>query len=106
MIVTLKYSVPLAEEIAETQSERFTSVVADVMGMPEDDDNDGNGTIVISSLAADTVTLVIRNVMLDVSSASGPVTVVAEVTSSDVNDFIRIDGPNIGTVISDIKSSE
>ena len=99
--VTLKYSVPLAEAISES-SEMFTSVMADVKGTPENADNDGNGTVVISGFSLGLVTLVIRNVMLDVSSASGPVTVMAEVTSSDVNDFIRIDGPNIGTVISDI----
>ena len=100
--VTLKYSVPLAEAITETNSEIFTSVPADVMGTQENADNDGNGTVVVSGLGVNTVTLVIRNVLLDVSSASGPVTVVAEVTSSDVNDFIRVEGPNIGTVISDI----
>ena len=103
VIVTLKYSVPLAEAITLDNSDMFTSVMADVMGTPENADNDGNGTVVISGLEGDMVTtLVIRNVMLDVSSASGPVTVAAEVTSSDVNDFIRIEGPNIGTVISDI----
>ena len=47
-------------------------------------------------------TLVIRNVPLDVSGASGPVTVMAEVESSNVTDFLRFDGPNIGPVISDI----
>ena len=45
-------------------------------GTAEDDDNDGNGTITITDIAAAaTTTLVIRNVMLDVSGASGPVTV-------------------------------
>ena len=54
----------------------FTSVPADVMGTPENADNNGNGTVAVSGFGASgTVTLVIRNVMLDVSSASGPVTV-------------------------------
>ena len=40
--------------------------------------------------------------MLDVSGASGPVTVTAEIESSDQTDFLRFDGPNVGTVIGDI----
>ena len=74
------------------------------MGTAENDDNDGNGTIVVSGIPEGriTTTLVIRNVRLDVSGASGSVTVMAEVESSDVTDFLRFDGPNIGTVISDI----
>ena len=68
----------------------------------DDDDNDGNGTVVVNSIASGTTTLVIRNVMLDVSAASGPVTVMAEIESSNLTDFLRFDGPNVGTVISDI----
>ena len=42
----------------------------------DDDDNDGNGTVVVTGITGlgtgeETGTLVIRNVMLDVSSASG-----------------------------------
>ena len=37
--------------------------------------------------------------MLDVSDASGTVTVTLKVTSSDGTDFIRIDGPSSATVI-------
>ena len=40
--------------------------------------------------------------MLNVSEASGPVTVTAEIESSVTTDFLRFDGPNIGTVIDDI----
>ena len=40
--------------------------------------------------------------MLDVSGASGPVTVTGELESSNMTDFLRFDGPNIGTVINDI----
>ena len=40
--------------------------------------------------------------MLDVSAASGTVTVTVKVTSSDLTDFIRIDGPSSATVIEDI----
>ena len=43
------------------------------------------------SVAA-TANLLIRNVMLDVSAASGPVTVTVSVKSSMDTDFIRIDG--------------
>ena len=32
----------------------------------------------------------------------GPVTVTAEVKSGEASDFIRFDGPNVGTVIDDI----
>ena len=40
--------------------------------------------------------------MLDVSDASGTVTVTVKVVSSDATDFIRIDGPSSATVIGDI----
>ena len=75
-----------------------------IEGVSEDDDNDGNGTFTVSSLSetqTDT-TLVIRNVPLDVSAASGPVTATVEVESSVDTDFVRFDGPNSGMVISDI----
>ena len=36
------------------------------------------------------------------ADASGPVTVMAEIESSDATDFLRFDGPSAGTVISDI----
>ena len=104
MTVTLHYSVPLAGDITSTApgSMAFTSATATVMGMGEDGDNDDNGTVVISAIEGTSPTLVIRNVMLNVSEASGPVTVTAEIESSDDTDFLRFDGPNIGTVIDDI----
>ena len=40
--------------------------------------------------------------MLDVSDASGTVTVTVKVVSGDATDFIRIDGPSSATVIGDI----
>ena len=101
--VTLYYSVPLAGDMELATGTDNTSASSTVVGTAEDgDDNDGNGTVVVNSIAGDTTTLVIRNVMLDVSAASGPVTVVAEIESSDLTDFLRFDGPNVGTVISDI----
>ena len=103
--VTLHYSVPLAMAfVSSVDSTTYTSAVTDVMGTAENDDNDGNGTVVLTGLLdeATATTLVIRNVPLDVSGASGPVTVMAEVESSNPTDFLRFDGPNIGPVISDI----
>ena len=100
--VTLHYSVPLAMAISETGTMEYTSANTNVMGTAENDDNDGNGTVVVTAIPAATTTLVIRNVPLDVSGASGPVTVMAEVESSNDTDFLRFDGPNIGPVISDI----
>ena len=75
-----------------------------IMGTAKDGDNDGNGTFMVSSLGtgADATTLVIRNVPLDVSGASGPVTAMVGVASSEDTDFVRFDGPNSGMVISDI----
>ena len=101
--VTLYYSVPLAEDMPSASGTDNTSAASTVAGTAEDDDdNDGNGTVVVNSIAVGTTTLVIRNVMLDVSGASGPVTVVAEIESSNDTDFLRFDGPNVGTVIGDI----
>ena len=107
--VTLRYSVPLAGNISDsptntvTLGKLYTSAAAEVTGTAADTGNNDNGTVVVSGLPAATTTLVIRNVMLDVSNASGPVTAEADVESSDATDFIRIEGPNLGTVISDIK---
>ena len=99
--VTLHYSVPLANDITDDAT-MFTNVVATVMGMDENSDNDDNGTVVINGITTGATTLVIRNVMLNVSEASGPVTVTVEIESELETDFLRFDGPNIGTVISDI----
>ena len=71
--------------------------------MAENDDNDGNGTIVLSLLpGSGTNNLLIQGVMLDVSGADGAVTVTLEVTAG-MDDFIRIDGPSSAMVISGIK---
>ena len=59
--VTLHYSVPLAGDITSASSEMFTSALATVMGTAEDSvDNDDNGTVVVTSIATDTTTLVVR----------------------------------------------
>ena len=111
--VTLDYSVPLADDITsamvgpDLDAGLRTSVDTTVGGTAENEDNDDNGTITItgdstSFTEADSLNLVIRGVMLDVSNASGTVTVTVKVTSSDPTDFIRIDGPSSATVIEDI----
>ena len=75
---------------------------AEVTGMAEDDDNDGNGTIMIDPTTGAGQNLLIQGVMLDVSGADGAVTVTLKVTAG-TNDFIRIDGPSSAMVISAIK---
>ena len=99
---TLHYSAPLAEDMASSTGTAFTSANATVVGTAENDDNDGNGTVVVSGIPAANTTLVVRNVILDVSGASGPVTVTVEMESSDTTDYLRFDGPNMGIVISDV----
>ena len=102
--VTLHYSAPLADDMdLFDRYVLFTSAAATVVGTAKNsEDNDDNGTVVVNSIAGGTTTLVVRNVMLDVSGASGPVTVTAEIESSDITDFLRFDGPNMDTVIGDI----
>ena len=108
--VTLDYSVPLAGDImsgavTNVNAEGLrTSFPTNVEGEAENADNDDNGTITITDINAtgDIQNLVIGGVMLDVSGASGTVTVTVKVTSSDDTDFIRIDGPSSATVIEDI----
>ena len=73
-----------------------------VTGMAENEDNDGNGTITITPGAGAGENLLIQGVMLDVSSADGPVTVTLKVTAA-TGDFIRIDGPSSAMVIGGIK---
>ena len=70
----------------------FTSTIANVVGMAEEnDENDDNGTVVINGIQGElSTTLVIRNVMLDVSETSGPVTVTAEIESSEVHRFLAV----------------
>ena len=71
-------------------------------GTAEEEDNDDNGTITITRIGAGSSNLLIRGVMLDVSDASGTVTVTVKVVSGDATDFVRIDGPSSATVIGDI----
>ena len=83
---------------------RTTNAV--VTGMAENDDNDGNGTIMIDQVVhrAPVSNLLIQGVKLDVSSADGAVTVTLAITpGAETNDFIRIDGPSSAIVISGIK---
>ena len=103
--IMLHFSVPLAADIAA--NDPAVTVTGDtgaaVTGMAEDDDdNDGNGTIMIDPTGSAGQNLLIQGVKLDVSGADGPVTVTLKVTSAPL-DFIRIDGPSSATVISGIK---
>ena len=104
--VTLDYSVPLAGDIASagfssTSDGLTTSLSTTVEGEAEEEDNDDNGTITITNIGNGS-NLLIRGVMLDVSGASGTVTVTVKVVSGDATDFVRIDGPSSATVIEDI----
>ena len=110
-MIMLHFSVPLplaADIDATTQGETATAVTvtgdtgAAVTGMAEDEDNDGNGTIMIDPTSGANQNLLIQNVKLDVSGADGAVTVTLKVTAG-TDDFIRIDGPSSAMVIGDIK---
>ena len=86
-MIMLHFSVPLAANIdITTQGVSATAVKvigtedALVTGMAEDDDNDGNGTIMIDPGAPTRQNLLIQGVKLDVSSADGPVTVTLAIT--------------------------
>ena len=108
-MIMLHFSVPLAADIdATTQGVTATEVTvtgdnnAVVTGMAENEDNDGNGTIMIDPGTSAGLNLLIQGVMLDVSGADGAVTMTLKVTAG-VDDFIRIDGPSSAMVISAIK---
>ena len=102
--IMLHFSVPLAADIAADETGVTTTgdPNAEVTGMAENEDNDGNGTIMIDPTANGGVNMLIQGVMLDVSGADGAVTVTLEVTAG-TNDFIRIDGPSSAIVIGGIK---
>ena len=103
-MIMLYFSVPLAADIGD--EEGGVTVTGDanplVTGMAEDDDNDGNGTIMINPGMDAGQNLLIQGVMLDVSGADGAVTVTLKATAG-MGDFIRIDGPSSAMVISAIK---
>ena len=108
-MIMLHFSVPLAADIdATSQGVTATEVTvtgdsgATVTGMAENEDNDGNGTIMIDPSGGAGLNLLIQGVKLDVSGADGAVTVTLEVTAG-TDDFIRIDGPSSAMVIGDIK---
>ena len=107
LTATIEYSVPLAGDIDEPNATSMTSPSTSInsvmVGEAEDEDNNGNGTVTITDFDSAEVNLLIRGVMLDVSNASGPVTVTVTVKSSDSTDFVRIDGQNTAMVIGDIK---
>ena len=96
--ITLHYSVPLAEGAAATFG-------TDLSGTPvlteENEDNDDNGTIVISDLTGAGNNMLISGVKLDVSGASEPITVMLVATPEE-GDFVLIDGPNSAMVIDEI----
>ena len=112
LTATLKYSAPLANNIGlesapmgtTSTTTPSTSIDAQVWGVAEDEDNDDNGTITISAFGdISKFNLLVRGVMLDVSAASGPITVTVTVKSSGLDDFVRIDGQSSALVIEDIK---
>ena len=96
--ITLHYSVPLAEDAAATfgSGRGGTAVLTE-----ENEDNDDNGTIVISDLTGSGNNMLISGVTLDVSGASAPVTVML-VAAPSTGDFVLIDGPNSAMVIDEI----
>ena len=103
----LHFSVPLAANIDDaTADDGGVTVTGDtgavVTGMAENEDNDGNGTIMIDPTDSAGQNLLIQGVMLDVNGADGAVTVTLEVTAG-MDDFIRIDGPSSAMVIGGIK---
>ena len=114
--VTLDYSVPLAGDITlvavvsmvsldDDDVDLRTSVNTMVEGDAENDDNGwqwGPSRLPALTPAQTFKIWLSRGVMLDVSGASGTVSVTVKVTSSDDTDFIRIDGPSSATVIEDI----
>ena len=119
--VTLKFSAPLAANIPETTGVDDDAIMDDeevaggvelvgitdatVMGIAEDDNNDGNGTLVLSAINGLDATgdnLLIRGVRLDVSGSEGAVTVTVSVQPS-ADDFVRIDGSSTAMVIEDIQ---
>ena len=100
-MIMLHFSVPLATD----DSTGTAGGNAELTGMAENEDNDGNGTITVVPAAdggMDALNLIIQDVMLDVSDADGAVTVTLEITAGPGN-FIRIDGPSSAIVIRDIK---
>ena len=106
-MIMLQFSVPLAADIAAIgNGDGGVTVTGDsgaaVTGMAEDDDNDGNGTIMIDPGSGAGQNLLIQGVKLDVSGADGAVTVNLKVTAAP-DDFIRIDGPSSAIVIGGIK---
>ena len=108
-MIMLHFSVPLAADVdATTQGVTATEVTvtgdtgAVVTGKAANQDNDGNGTIMIDPGASAGQNLLIQGVKLDVSGADEPVTVTLKVTAA-LNDFIRIDGPSSAMVIGGIK---
>ena len=107
--IMLEFSVPLAADIASGtvsasgEGVTLTGGSATLVGTAEDDDdNDGNGTIMLSGITGSGENLLIQGVKLDVSGADGAVTVTVSLTAGE-GDFIRIDGPSSAMVIKDIK---
>ena len=106
--VTLKFSVPLAEDSmvskdGGTDGGIYTSgliesnTAGDGISVAAD-----TGTITIVGFSGTATSLLIRGVRLDVSDASGPVTIMMEVKTS-ADDFLRIDGSSVATVVREIK---
>ena len=76
----------------------LTGVGPGVVVTHKDDDNDGNGTIMIRGLTGTGSIFIVNNILLDVSEASGPVTVTAEISVAQPRLLIP-SGPTTATVI-------
>jgi hypothetical protein len=100
--ILLSFSAPLNKDLkfADLDINGFGPGFPDAMNvvlMAENDDNDDNGTIEINEFSSGT-TLSIEGIFLDVSNASGPVTVTVEVEAVD-NNLVLLKGPNVRNVI-------
>ena len=113
--VILRYSAPIMAGL-ETDGDNFTSttpnlnpsmmmstpmLAADTNGVVvthKDAGNAGNGTIMIRGLTGDGSILIVNDILLDVSEASGPVTVTAEISVAQPALLIP-SGPTTATVI-------
>ena len=110
--VILRYSAPIMAGLM-TDADNFSGdlnprvmisdpmLAADADGVVvthKDDDNDGNGTIMIRGLSDSGSILIVNDILLDVSEASGPVTVTADISAPRPVALIP-SGPTTATVI-------
>ena len=105
--ITLYFSAPLMEGLSamDLTIRGFGPDMptdSDVVLMATNDDNDKNGTIEITDGFQSGGTMSIEGVLLDVSKASGPVTVMVAIEAKE-NNVVLLKGPNIRNVIETIQ---